>query len=78
MIIVAVAMTLAVWLWFRRTRYGRGLLAMAADREGAAMRGLPVGALALLAFAIGGAIAGHRRLRRWSRSPRPRRAWVSA
>lgn len=58
MIVVAVAMTLVVWLWFRRTRYGRGLLAMAADREGAAMRGLPVGGLALLAFAVGGLIAG--------------------
>jgi branched-chain amino acid transport system permease protein len=55
---IAVALTLVVWLWFRRSRWGRGLLAMAADRDGAAMRGLPVGALGVLAFVIGGAIAG--------------------
>jgi branched-chain amino acid transport system permease protein len=55
---IAVVLTLAVWSWFRRTRSGRGLLAMAAGREGAAMRGLPVGILAVVAFALGGAIAG--------------------
>jgi len=55
---IAVVLTFVVWLWFRRSRLGRGLLAMAADREGAAMRGLPVGGLAVLAFVIGGAIAG--------------------
>lgn len=55
---IAVLLTLAVWLWFRRSRWGRGLLAMAADREGAAMRGLPVGTLAVVAFALGGMIAG--------------------
>jgi branched-chain amino acid transport system permease protein len=55
---IAVVLTLAVWVWFRRSRWGRGLLAMAADREGAAMRGLPVGMLAIVAFGLGGAIAG--------------------
>jgi branched-chain amino acid transport system permease protein len=55
---IAVLLTLAVWTWFRRARWGRGLLAMAADREGAAMRGLPVGTLAVVAFALGGLIAG--------------------
>jgi branched-chain amino acid transport system permease protein len=55
---IAVLLTLGVWTWFRRTRWGRGLLAMAADREGAAMRGLPVGGLAVVAFALGGLIAG--------------------
>jgi branched-chain amino acid transport system permease protein len=55
---IAILLTLVTWLWFRRSRWGRGLLAMAADREGAAMRGLPVGSLAVLAFVIGGAIAG--------------------
>lgn len=38
---LAIVLTLVVWLWFRRSRVGRGLLAMAADREGAAMRGAP-------------------------------------
>jgi branched-chain amino acid transport system permease protein len=55
---IAILLTFVVWFWFRRSRMGRGLLAMAADREGAAMRGLPVGLLAIVAFAIGGAIAG--------------------
>ncbi len=58
MILVAVALTVTVATWFRKARWGRGLLAMAADREGAAMRGLPVGGLAVLAFALGGLIAG--------------------
>ncbi len=55
---IAVAVTLLVWGVFRRTLWGRGLSAMAFDREGAAMRGLPVGWLSVLAFVLGGAIAG--------------------
>jgi branched-chain amino acid transport system permease protein len=55
---IAIAVTFVVWTVFRRTLWGRGLSAMAFDREGAAMRGLPVGRLAILAFVLGGAIAG--------------------
>jgi branched-chain amino acid transport system permease protein len=55
---IAIAVTFLVWFVFRRTLWGRGLSAMAFDREGAAMRGLPVGRLAVLAFVLGGAIAG--------------------
>lgn len=55
---IAIVVTLLVWLVFRRTLWGRGLSAMAFDREGAAMRGLPVGRLAVLSFVLGGAIAG--------------------
>jgi len=58
LIVFAVVLTAAVAIWFRKARWGRGLLALAADREGAAMRGLPVGGLAVLAFALGGLIAG--------------------
>jgi branched-chain amino acid transport system permease protein len=58
LIVVAVALTVLTAVWFRKARLGRGLLALAADREAAAMRGLPVGGLAILAFVIGGAIAG--------------------
>jgi branched-chain amino acid transport system permease protein len=58
LIVVAVVLTSVTAVWFRKARWGRGLLALAADREAAAMRGLPVGALAILAFAIGGLIAG--------------------
>jgi branched-chain amino acid transport system permease protein len=46
-------------MWFlRSTETGRGLGAVADDREAALMRGLPVGRLSLIAFALGGAIAG--------------------
>ena len=55
---IALGVTTLVWLCFRYTFWGRGLSAMAFDREGAAMRGLPVGRLAVLAFAIGGTLAG--------------------
>lgn len=55
---IALVLTLFVSLWLGRSRWGRGLMALAADREGAAMRGLPVGLLAVSAFALGGAIAG--------------------
>ncbi len=55
---IALGVTALVWLCFRYTFWGRGLSAMAFDREGAAMRGLPVGRLAVLAFAIGGTLAG--------------------
>lgn len=55
---IAIGLTFAVWFWFHRSRTGRGLLAMAADREGAAMRGLPIKVLAVVAFALGGALAG--------------------
>lgn len=46
-----------VWM-MRSTRLGRGLGAVADDREAAEMRGLPVSRLAVIAFALGGAVAG--------------------
>lgn len=46
-------------IWFlRSTATGRGLGAVADDREAAAMRGLPVARLSVIAFAMGGCIAG--------------------
>ena len=55
---IAIVLTLIVSLFFRRTLWGRALSAMSFDREAAAMRGIPVGWMAVVAFALGGAIAG--------------------
>jgi branched-chain amino acid transport system permease protein len=55
---IAVAVTAVIALWFDRTLWGRAMSAMASDRDGAAMRGIPVGRFAVFAFVLGGAIAG--------------------
>jgi branched-chain amino acid transport system permease protein len=55
---IAVAMTAIVSVWLARSSWGRALRAIAFDREAAAMRGIPVGRLSILAFALGGAVAG--------------------
>jgi branched-chain amino acid transport system permease protein len=55
---IAVALTAAVAIWMARSRWGRALRAIAFDREGAAMRGIPVGVVSVVAFALGGAVAG--------------------
>jgi branched-chain amino acid transport system permease protein len=55
---IAVGLTAAVAVWMARSRWGRALRAIAFDREGAAMRGIPVGVVSLVAFALGGAVAG--------------------
>jgi branched-chain amino acid transport system permease protein len=55
---IAVAMTATVSVWMARSRWGRALRAIAFDREAAAMRGIPVGLASLVAFALGGAVAG--------------------
>jgi len=55
---IALVVTTVMWLWFTRTLWGRAFTAMAADREGARMRGIPVGRFAVLAFVLGAALAG--------------------
>ena len=55
---IALGLTAVISLCFQRTLWGRALSAMAFDREAAAMRGIPVGRLAVLAFCLGGAVAG--------------------
>jgi branched-chain amino acid transport system permease protein len=55
---IALGLTALISLCFSRTLWGRALSAMRFDREGAAMRGVPVGRLAVLAFVLGGAVAG--------------------
>jgi len=55
---IALVLTAAISFCFQRTLWGRALSAMAFDREAAAMRGIPVGRLAVLAFVLGGVVAG--------------------
>jgi branched-chain amino acid transport system permease protein len=57
-ILVAAAIVIAVGLhfWFRLTRRGQAFLAAAEDREAAALRGVNVNALSLVAFAIAGSL----------------------
>jgi branched-chain amino acid transport system permease protein len=47
-----------VELFYRRTWWGQAMRATADDREMAALRGIDPGRVGMLAFAIGGAIAG--------------------
>jgi branched-chain amino acid transport system permease protein len=56
-VVVLVVVLLALVWFLRRTDVGRALGAVADDREGAALRGLPVNGLSMLAFAVGAAIA---------------------
>ena len=52
---VAVASAAGLHLWFRRTRWGQACLAVAEDRDAAALRGIDVNALSLIGFAAAGA-----------------------
>lgn len=59
-LLVAVFVVLGIFLaWmYRRTGLGRALSAVAQDREAAAIRGIPVERMAMISFAMAGAIAG--------------------
>jgi branched-subunit amino acid ABC-type transport system permease component len=58
LLVVALAIVAAgLWAFQHRTRTGRALGAVADDREGALLRGLPVGRLAMTSYAIGAGIA---------------------
>jgi branched-chain amino acid transport system permease protein len=55
--VVALALAaLAAW-WIDRTRRGRGMQAIASDREGALVVGVPVERLVALAFGLAGGVA---------------------
>jgi branched-chain amino acid transport system permease protein len=56
--VILLVLTALISAAFRRTLWGRALSAMAFDREAAAIRGVPVGRLAVAAFALGGVVAG--------------------
>lgn len=55
-VLIAVVVAVALSLFMRKTQTGRALRAIASDREGAALRGIPVNRLGMLAFGIGGSI----------------------
>jgi branched-subunit amino acid ABC-type transport system permease component len=56
-VVVLVIVLVALFWFLRRTDAGRALGAVADDRDGALLRGLPVNKLSMLAFAMGAAIA---------------------
>ncbi|HEV3123675.1 MAG TPA: branched-chain amino acid ABC transporter permease [Candidatus Dormibacteraeota bacterium] len=57
-IIALLAITVAVELFYHRTWWGHAMRATSEDRDTAALRGIDPGRVGLLAFAIGGCIAG--------------------
>jgi branched-chain amino acid transport system permease protein len=57
MIAAALLVAALLVLFIRRTLLGKALSAVAQDRDAAALRGIPIQRVSLLAFAIGGAIA---------------------
>lgn len=57
LVIAAVLITIAAVAFYRRSRWGQALGAVAQDADAAVLRGIPVGALSALSFALGGALA---------------------
>lgn len=57
LILVALLVTVGLQAFYGRSLLGQALGAVAQDREAAAMRGIPVARLSLLAFMIGGGVA---------------------
>ncbi|HVX21962.1 MAG TPA: branched-chain amino acid ABC transporter permease [Acidimicrobiales bacterium] len=55
---IAVVLTVALWLFSRKTLLGTALLAVSEDREAASLRGINIRAVALGAFCVSGAVAG--------------------
>jgi branched-chain amino acid transport system permease protein len=57
-IIAALLMMLGLYLFVQRTRVGKAMRAVAADRETAALMGINVDNIIVTTFALGGALAG--------------------
>lgn len=57
-ILAAVGLLGALWLFLRRTRWGWALRASAQDPEAAALQGISMAVASRIAFAIGAALAG--------------------
>lgn len=55
MLAAAVISAVGLHLWFRRTRWGQACLAVAEDRDAAALRGINVNVLSFAGFAAAGA-----------------------
>jgi branched-chain amino acid transport system permease protein len=56
--VATIAVFAATWLWIRGSRTGRLLRAVGDSNEAARTLGLPVGRVRIIAFAVGGLIAG--------------------
>lgn len=57
-IVATVVLLTALWLFLRKSKFGRALRACAQDREAAALQGMSINNTALLAMFIGAALAG--------------------
>ena len=55
---VTALLILAVWLFLQRTRVGKGLRAMSQNRDAAALVGINADRVAVVTFALAGALAG--------------------
>lgn len=47
-----------IWMWMRRSKYGRILRAVGSNREAAKTLGMPVGRVRLVAFGLAGLVVG--------------------
>ena len=57
-LIVAVALLVLVWLFLTRTKLGWALRAVAQDREAAALQGISIDRISMLAMGLGAGMAG--------------------
>jgi branched-chain amino acid transport system permease protein len=57
-LVVAIALMVALWLFIERTRLGRAMRAVAENHETAALLGVDVNRVVLITFIIGSGIAG--------------------
>ncbi len=55
---IAALLGLALWRGLQATRWGKAIRAMAQNREAAALSGVNVGAVSMLAFAVAGGLSG--------------------
>jgi branched-chain amino acid transport system permease protein len=58
MVVAAIVIALGYSVFAKYTRWGLGLSAMAQNREGAALRGVPVAGARIVAFLVAGVISG--------------------
>jgi len=57
-ILAAIGLLTALWVFLRRTRFGRALRACAQDREAAALQGISLNQTSRIAMFLGAALAG--------------------
>ena len=57
LIIMALLIIVGLWFFLERSRYGRALRATAQDREAALLQGMSINKIAMIAMAVGSALA---------------------